>query len=554
MVHSPLPALRSEYEEIARRLESVTGGAEREAVKREIIAYFKQVDSLIGELSALKEEVRKVVDRFKQVSASTAEASAPEFTGTRPAVHADHIGASTFNEKGWSLISLGDYAGAIQALHKALQLSPGETQAESLVGWAQMLHEDYDDALGTFQKVLMKEPANSLARINVGYICLKKRIFGEAIEHLSKAIRLDNDKKATLYAHFYLGLVYLQREMFEDAETFFEKTIKLGPNLIEAYYELGRAHWFAGDQAKAKSTWEDGFKANKFNPWGKKCQEMLELVAKGEEPPRESCCWPSGRPTVRPSRCGMSSRISRSAGMSVARCPSGSRKGTRRSRRRSGTGSMHSGSTGSSRAACAWTSMTSIAPCGERGATRKPATRSPLPPCCCSSGGAGNAVSPPCSTTCHRRSRSTRRCARPTTSPRATSSCAGSATSARATAGCRGLRQWAFSGCRSARSSRRSCCSGAGATSASAPRWKRERMEANCLTSLRLPNRLQPLMPDQTLARSRLRFGPKNYIVLGGALVSLVLGYWLLSRGSTTLAPVLLVLGYCVLLPVGLAL
>ncbi len=69
----------------------------------------------------------------------------------------------------------------------------------------------------------MKEPANSLARINVGYICLKKRIFGEAIEHLSKAIRLDNDKKATLYAHYYLGLVYLEREMFEDADTFFQQ-------------------------------------------------------------------------------------------------------------------------------------------------------------------------------------------------------------------------------------------------------------------------------------------------------------------------------------------
>ncbi len=79
-------------------------------------------------------------------------------------------------------------------------------------------------------------------------------------------------------------------------------------------------------------------------------------------------------------------------------------------------------------------------------------------------------------------------------------------------------------------------------------------MEANCLTSLELTNKLQPLMPDQTLARSRLRFGPKNYIVLGAALASLVLGYWLLSRGSTTLAPVLLVLGYCVLFPVGLAL
>src|SRR2546422_6614633 len=97
MMDSPLPALRSEYETIARRMETVTGGAEREAVKREIIAYFKQVDSLIGELSALKEEVRKLVDRFKQVSASTAEASAPEFTGTRPAVH--EIGRASCRER-----------------------------------------------------------------------------------------------------------------------------------------------------------------------------------------------------------------------------------------------------------------------------------------------------------------------------------------------------------------------------------------------------------------------------------------------------------------------
>jgi hypothetical protein len=61
-------------------------------------------------------------------------------------------------------------------------------------------------------------------------------------------------------------------------------------------------------------------------------------------------------------------------------------------------------------------------------------------------------------------------------------------------------------------------------------------------------------MADQTLARARLRFGPKNYILLGAGLASLALGYWLLSKGSTTLAPVLLVLGYCVLVPVGLAL
>jgi tetratricopeptide (TPR) repeat protein len=277
--------LRDQYEAIEARLGTAGQPADREAVKRDIIALFKRVDSALADLGQMKEDIRGLVERYKQGGAASG-ASAPQFTGARPAVQADHLGASTYIEKGWSLISLGDYAGAIQSLEKALALSPGEIQAQSLLGWAQMLHEDYDDALSTFSRVLMKEPANALARINVGYICLKKRIFGEAIEHLSKAIRLDNDRKATLYAHYYLGLVYLEREMYEDAQTFFGKTLKLGPNLIEAYFELGRAHWFAGQRDLAIQAWTDGHKANKFNPWAKRCKEMLDLVAAGGEVPR----------------------------------------------------------------------------------------------------------------------------------------------------------------------------------------------------------------------------------------------------------------------------
>jgi tetratricopeptide (TPR) repeat protein len=279
-----LTAFRSQFQEIETRL-GVAQGADREAVKRDIIALFKRVDGALSDLGQLKEDIRGLVERYKQGNAA-GPATAPQFTGARPAVHADHLGASTYIEKGWSLISLGDYAGAIQSLDKALTLAPGDVQGQSLLGWAQMLHEDYDDALGTFSRVLMKEPANALARINVGYICLKKRIFGEAIEHLSKAIRLDNDRKATLYAHYYLGLVYLEREMYEDAQTFFRKTLKLGPNLIEAYFELGRALWFAGHRDEAMQTWAEGHKANKFNPWAKRCKEMLDLASAGGEVPR----------------------------------------------------------------------------------------------------------------------------------------------------------------------------------------------------------------------------------------------------------------------------
>jgi tetratricopeptide (TPR) repeat protein len=291
MSDSLVVGLTSRFQEIESRLEAAQDATAREEVKREIIALFKRVDGALTELGQLKDGIRGLAERYKQMNnaagaAPAGPAPAPQFTGARPAVQADHLGASTFIEKGWSLISLGDYAGAIQSLDKALALSPGAIQAQSLLGWAQMLHEDYDDALTTFSKVLMKEPANALARINVGYICLKKRIFGEAIEHLSKAIRLDNDRKATLYAHYYLGLVYLEREMYEDAQSFFRKTLALGPNLIEAYYDMGRAQWFSGDKDGARRSWAEGHKANKFNPWAKRCREMLDLVAAGGEVPR----------------------------------------------------------------------------------------------------------------------------------------------------------------------------------------------------------------------------------------------------------------------------
>jgi len=286
MTDAAVKPFRDRFRELEQRLDAAPTGADRDALKRDIIEFFKRVDGALGELGQIKEDIRGLVDRYKQLGTSAEGPQAPQFTGQRPAVQADHLNASSFIEKGWSLISLGDYGGAIQALEKALALSPGATQALSLLGWAQMLSESYDEALGTFSKVLMKEPANSLARINVGYICLKKRIFGEAIEHLSKAIRLDNDRKATLYAHYYLGLVYLEREMYEDAQTFFRKTLGLGPGLVEAWFELGRALWFGGDKAGAKQAWLDGIKANRFNPWAKRCKELLELTGKGDEIPR----------------------------------------------------------------------------------------------------------------------------------------------------------------------------------------------------------------------------------------------------------------------------
>ena len=48
--------------------------------------------------------------------------------------------------------------------------------------------------------------------------------------------------------------------------------------------------------------------------------------------------------------------------------------------------------------------------------------------------------------------------------------------------------------------------------------------------------------------------GPRNLAVLGLAVACLVIGYLTLAAGKASLAAVLLVIGYCVLFPLAIAL
>jgi Flp pilus assembly protein TadD len=269
---------RAELHAIARLLEGSPDKAAREAVKGRIIQLFKSVDASLEELLKIKEEIRSLVNRYKQLPAAP--------SGGR--LRADHLGASTYIEKAWSLISVGEAEAAIQSLTQALTLSPGNAEAQSLLGWAQLQSGREAEAMATFTTVLTREPTNALARMNVGYLCLKRRAFGEAIEQLARVIRLDNDPKATLYAHYYLGLVYLERGMLADAQTLLARAIALGPNLIEAYPDLGRAQWLAGKREEARATWTAGAGSGRLSPWARRCQELLDQVARGEEVPRSS--------------------------------------------------------------------------------------------------------------------------------------------------------------------------------------------------------------------------------------------------------------------------
>ena len=56
----------------------------------------------------------------------------------------------------------------------------------------------------------------------------------------------------------------------------------------------------------------------------------------------------------------------------------------------------------------------------------------------------------------------------------------------------------------------------------------------------------------QKAEKKGLPFTSQNYLLMGAGLLAIIVGYILLGTGSITLAPILLVLGYCVLFPLGI--
>jgi Flp pilus assembly protein TadD len=206
----------------------------------------------------------------------------------RKPLREDHLGASTFVEKGWHLIAAGDYAGAESAVTRALELAPSDTTARSLLGWAQMLQGRYPEAMLVLTELLREDPRHAMARANLGYVCLRLGHTGSAQQHLTQASQQQRDPKAAMYASFYLGLYFVEESLWSEADRAFSRALELAPNFIEAYYELGRAQLLEGRREEARATWKAGHSANRFSVWGKRCAEALRLDESGREPPSYS--------------------------------------------------------------------------------------------------------------------------------------------------------------------------------------------------------------------------------------------------------------------------
>ncbi len=188
------------------------------------------------------------------------------------------VDLTTFIDKGWNFMVDEQYDDAISVLEKAHKLAPDDIKTMNLLGWAYIHKERFDDAMIIFQGVLNKDHENALAKNNLGFVCFKKGIYGEAIEHLSSVLNSANDKMSLIYANFYLGLIYYERKMYHDALKFFQKTKKIAPNHMEAYYYEAKTYLDMNKRIKAVNLFNSLIEKNRYNKWAQRAEDILKDI------------------------------------------------------------------------------------------------------------------------------------------------------------------------------------------------------------------------------------------------------------------------------------
>jgi tetratricopeptide (TPR) repeat protein len=245
-------------------------------IKDEIKNLYIEISNALKSLTQAQDELRQIAQNFKQKKSSKTEVEKfYSFVRSRTSAELD---IATLLDRAWNLIAVEDYDEAIKAINQVLEIEPKNVKGLGLMGLTLMNKGLYDQAMMFFQQVILEDPDNPFALNNLGYICYKKGIWGEAIEHLTKAAKQQKDRMAMLYANFYLGLVYYERSMLNDAIKFFDYALKLGPNLQEAYYYMGLAETRRYEFKKALEYFEKCQKVDPESKYARLSRDEIKVI------------------------------------------------------------------------------------------------------------------------------------------------------------------------------------------------------------------------------------------------------------------------------------
>jgi len=167
---------------------------------------------------------------------------------------------------GSAYLAMGQATPAIEAFQKAIQLNPYYWVSQNELGDAYYQLGNYPKALEAFQQVTVLEPDINVGYENVGNIYLQEAKYQDAIPYFQKALQVE--PYWSTYSN--LGTAYFFLKQYKNSTEMYEKAVELNPNDTLTLVNLADSYRGAGEQDKARKTYERainaGFNELRTNP------------------------------------------------------------------------------------------------------------------------------------------------------------------------------------------------------------------------------------------------------------------------------------------------
>ncbi|HEV2420281.1 MAG TPA: tetratricopeptide repeat protein [Candidatus Acidoferrales bacterium] len=178
---------------------------------------------------------------------------------------------------GDAYLQSGNAPAALQAFQKAIQLNPYFWTNQDELGNAYFQQADYTKALEAFHQITVLAPDIDVGYENIGNVYLQQGKYKDCIPYYQKALQIE--PYWTTYSN--LGTAYFFLKQYPDAAAAYEKAVALNPNDSGVVVNLADAYRWAGQQDKAKQTYQQaitlGYKELQTNPQSNSTMAQIAL-------------------------------------------------------------------------------------------------------------------------------------------------------------------------------------------------------------------------------------------------------------------------------------
>lgn len=144
-----------------------------------------------------------------------------------------------------------NYAGAQDAIERAISLDPQNTKNRVLYGNILFEQRKFGDAKQVYQDALSRDPENASALFNMGIALLRGGDRVSAMEYLKKAGEADKLGKVAHMSYSKLGSMYSTMQDLDAAEKYLKMAIAVNPADPVDRYNMGLIHLKRSDKERA---------------------------------------------------------------------------------------------------------------------------------------------------------------------------------------------------------------------------------------------------------------------------------------------------------------